>query len=227
MTTSTAMGLPGVRLTPGAHICAFFRGPNERDEVLVPFLREALLAGDKCMCVTDDPDAERVGAPLAEDVEPAALARAAADDVLGRDLPRRRLLRGRAMLDFWERTVGGAVEREGFGVVRAVGEMTWASAGKPGVERLVTYESRLNLFLPRYPNVIAVPLRPRTVLRRAVLLELLRTHPKVLLVRRAARQPLVHRAATSTSRYDLDDPRGRPSTAGSDTARAAAGGTRP
>ena len=51
----TAMGLPGVAFTPGLHICAFYRGPTQRDELLLPYLREGLAAGDKCICVTDDP----------------------------------------------------------------------------------------------------------------------------------------------------------------------------
>ena len=58
---STAMGLPGVSFTPGLHICAFYRGPSQRDELLLPYLREGLAAGDKCICVTDDPDGGRGG----------------------------------------------------------------------------------------------------------------------------------------------------------------------
>ena len=53
----TAMGLPGVSFTPGLHICAFYRGAEQRDELLLPYLREGLAAGDKCICVTDDPAA--------------------------------------------------------------------------------------------------------------------------------------------------------------------------
>ena len=32
--------------------------------------------------------------------------------------------------------------------------MTWALREAPGVETLVEYEAQLNLFMPRYPQVI-------------------------------------------------------------------------
>ena len=63
------MGLPGVTITPGDHICAFYRGPQQRDSVLVPFLREGILAGDKCICVMDDPDTEPVLGPLSMELD--------------------------------------------------------------------------------------------------------------------------------------------------------------
>src|ERR1700733_7057961 len=62
---STAMGLPGVSFTPGLHICAFYRGATQRDELLLPYLREGLAAGDKCICVTDDPCAGKAVCALA------------------------------------------------------------------------------------------------------------------------------------------------------------------
>ena len=58
------MGRPGMAMAPGDHICAFYRGPAQRDEVLLPYLREGILAGDRVICVMDDPDVEQVTNPL-------------------------------------------------------------------------------------------------------------------------------------------------------------------
>ena len=91
---STAMGLPGVSFTPGLHICAFYRGPSQRDELLLPYLREGLAAGDKCICVTDDPAAGAAVCALAGEFG-ARGARAAAADGLRVHLPVRRVLRDR------------------------------------------------------------------------------------------------------------------------------------
>src|SRR6478752_4076475 len=68
----TATGLPGVSFTPGLHICAFYRGPTQRDELLLPYLREGLAAGDKCICVTDDPAAGAAVCALAGEFGSAA-----------------------------------------------------------------------------------------------------------------------------------------------------------
>jgi hypothetical protein len=58
--------------------------------------------------------------------------------------------------------------------------MTWALRQMPGVEELVGYESRLNRFLPRYPQVILC-LYELDQFSGEVLVDVLKTHPKVLL----------------------------------------------
>ena len=47
------LGVAGVNVRPGDHICAFYVGVEERDQVLLPYLREGLRAGDKVICVVD------------------------------------------------------------------------------------------------------------------------------------------------------------------------------
>jgi hypothetical protein len=181
MPNSVALGVPGVQIAPGDHICAFYPSLADRDEILVPYLNEGLKAGDKCVCVVDASAPEAVLAALGADVD------------LGPYLGRHQLevqrsdetyLQGGsfstdAMLDFWNRSVGGAVAG-GFAFARAVGEMTWALRQMPGVEELVGYESRLNRFLPRYPQVILC-LYELDQFSGEVLVDVLKTHPKVLL----------------------------------------------
>jgi hypothetical protein len=182
-TGGVTTGRPGVAIAPGDHVCAFYRGPAQRDELLVPFLREGIAAGDKCICVMDDPDTERVLAPLSESVDVAASLRTGQFDLMCSDtayLPGGVFEIDR-MLDFWERGVGGALRQPGYSFVRAVGEMTWALRDLPGVEYLVSYEARLNKFLPRYPQVILCLYDLERFTDGQVLMELLRTHPKVLL----------------------------------------------
>jgi len=175
MTTSLAMGLPGVEFAPGDHICAFYRGPLQRDELLLPYLREGLRAGDKCICVTDDPAAGESVRALT----------AGAGQLQAMDSGHTYLAGGYfaidRMLDFWDAAIGAAVLREGFGFVRAVGEMTWALRDLPGVELLLAYEARLNGFLHRYPQVLLCLYDLEQFSDGQILLEILRTHPKVLL----------------------------------------------
>jgi hypothetical protein len=54
MMNAIALGFDGLAIPPGSHICALFRGIDERDQILVPFLREGLRAGHKCTCIIDD-----------------------------------------------------------------------------------------------------------------------------------------------------------------------------
>jgi hypothetical protein len=183
VTTSMAMGLPGVSLAPGDHICAFYRGAAQRDELLVPYLREGLLAGDKCICVTDDPAADQSVRALAAELDvDLSLATGQLEPMRSEST----YLSGGCfaidrMIGFWESAVGGAVHRDGFGFVRAVGEMTWALKDLPGVEYLLAYEAKLNDFLPRYPQVILCLYDLEQFSNGQVLLDIMRTHPKVLL----------------------------------------------
>ncbi|HEX3827369.1 MAG TPA: MEDS domain-containing protein, partial [Sporichthyaceae bacterium] len=148
------LAVPGVELRPGDHICAFYPSLEERDNILVPYIREGLAAGDKCICVIDGPDVagleDAFGAPHDDGADgPRQLEMRRSEDTY--------LNEGKfstdAMLEFWDIAVGGALEN-GFEFSRAAGEMTWALRHMPGVEDLIVYEAQLNRFLPKYPQVI-------------------------------------------------------------------------
>ena len=177
---STAMGLPGVSFTPGMHICAFYRGPSQRDELLLPYLREGLAAGDKCICVTDDPEAGAAVCALAGEFREAAPAQLQPLDSASTYLSGGRFTIEK-MIAFWDKAMGAAVVRDGFGFVRAVGEMTWALRGMPGSDLFMTYEATLNVFLHRYPQVLLCLYDLEQFADGEILMEILRTHPAVLL----------------------------------------------
>ena len=79
------------------------------------------------------------------------------------------------------RKLAEALVRQGVSVdvlTRGVGD--GPQTGQPGVDELVSYESKLNRFLPRYPQVILC-LYDLNRFTGEILLDLLKTHPKVLL----------------------------------------------
>lgn len=57
-------GLKGLELQPGEHLCGLYSGAQQRDEILLPFLRAGLEVGDKCICIVDDAEAAGVIAAL-------------------------------------------------------------------------------------------------------------------------------------------------------------------
>jgi MEDS: MEthanogen/methylotroph, DcmR Sensory domain len=172
MARSVTLGIPGLELSVGDHVCAFYRG-SERDEILVPFLQDGLRTGDKCICVVDT---TRPDALLADCTRRHQLEIFSSDSTYlagGEFRPSR-------MIQFWEENVRSALDDEGYSFVRAVGEMTWGLRQAPGVELLVGYESELNRFLPRYPQVILC-LYDIERFSGELILDMLATHPKVLL----------------------------------------------
>lgn len=180
MSDSVEFGIPGLSLNVGDHVCAFYRGSDERDAILGSYLGAGLRSGDKCVCVLDGGDPGALRAALTAVMEPESPATGQLDIRLAQDTY---LLGGRfstaAMLAFWDHAVGAAIAA-GFLLSRAVGEMTWALRQMPGVEELVGYEAELNNFLPRYPQVILC-LYDLERFDGEILIDILKTHPMVLI----------------------------------------------
>lgn len=179
MGSPVQLGIPGLSLDVGDHVCAFYRGSGERDAILQSYLAAGLRAGDKCVCVLDDGDPDVLLEWLRNDVEPNSSAEGQLDLRVSQHTY---LLGGQfstaAMLDFWDQVVGAAING-GYHFSRAVGEMTWALRQMPGVEELVGYEAQLNYFLPRYPQVILC-LYDLDRFNGEILVDILKTHPTVL-----------------------------------------------
>ncbi|ABL79408.1 MULTISPECIES: MEDS domain-containing protein [unclassified Nocardioides] len=177
---SIQIGEPGVTVEAGDHICAFYPTLAERDEILLPYLSEGMLAGEKCIAVLDTDDLDGIrqavsgqGLPSPKDGNQLELRRSRNAYLANGSFETE------AMLKFWEDHVGAAVA-EGFPFARVAGEMTWALSNLPGVDQLVGYEAKLNRLLPRYPQVVLC-LYELERFDGEVLVDVLKTHPKVLL----------------------------------------------
>ena len=173
MTESIDLGFDGLSIPPGTHICALFRGIPERDQIMVPFLVEGLRAGDKCNCIIDD-GVDGVRQALGMDAGRIDI-RSSRETYL-----RQGTFSTEAMLDFWDDSVGTAIEKDGYPFVRSTGETTWTLKELPGLHDFLTYEAELNRFLPRYPQVILC-LYDLDRFHGQVLVDILKTHPKVLI----------------------------------------------
>jgi hypothetical protein len=178
MSLAVDFGIPGLEVVQGDHVCSFYHGIAERDDVLLPFLRAGLAAGDKCICVLDGSDLEAVLGDLRGGLKPAKHQL----DVLpvegvylrtGAFVPDR-------MLDFWDETVSAALGAQGFSFVRSAGDTTWATREEQGtVDQLIVYESRLNRFLPLYPQVILC-LYDVERFSGEMIVDVVKTHPRLL-----------------------------------------------
>jgi hypothetical protein len=67
LNTPRSFGIPGVSLRTGDHICALVFGQQQqRDSVLLPYVREGLRIGDKCTVAIDELDTADFFAKLAQ-----------------------------------------------------------------------------------------------------------------------------------------------------------------
>jgi MEDS: MEthanogen/methylotroph, DcmR Sensory domain len=175
-------GLPGLRVEPGDHICALYFGRAERDRIVMPYLSGGLRDGDKCLCYVDDIDLTGAVAELGTDLD---LRGVLATRQL--EVHRSAQVYGDGerfsaidMIQHLAAAVDAATGGEGYQNARVVGDMTWALTAAPGVEELVEYESEINQYSAKYPQILLC-LYDLEQLFGTELVYLLRTHPKLLL----------------------------------------------
>ena len=185
-----SLGIPGVgSVKPGTHFCALYSGPVERDRLLYPFLDEGLRQGDKCLCLIDgvEPTLVRdraVGQPGARysrrsaqlDVERASDVYLRSGEFSVED-----------MMSFLSRRVDAATGDD-FDLLRAAGEMSWVLPGPRGWEDLFRYESSINQVVEQMPAIL-ICLYDLQKFGADLLVQVLHTHPKVLLDRTVIDNP--------------------------------------
>ena len=166
-------------LAHGDHVCGFYYGEEERDALLLPFLRDGFEHGDKCVAVVDSVTPQDVIASIGgteASVESGQLEFYASDDTYlstgAFDADR--------MIAFWEDRARAIREEGLFSSVRLLGEMSWLERVPPERDSVVRYETWADTFVDRYPQSILC-LYDLRKLGSGVLMDLLRTHPKLLL----------------------------------------------
>jgi DNA-binding CsgD family transcriptional regulator len=207
-----SLGIPGVgAVSPGTHFCALYSGPAQRDRLLFPFLEEGLRHGDKCLCMIDDLEPALVRDRAVGQPGPGYTRRSAQLDVeRASDVYLRSgQFNVDDMLSFVSESVDAAIEDD-FDLLRAVGEMSWVLPRPEGWADLCLYESAINDAVEQMPAVLMC-LYDLQKFGPDMLVEVLRTHPKVLLDRTVIDNPqYVHPGSPSpaagvpeVSRYPL------------------------
>ncbi len=176
---SLSLGFGDYTCTWGAHICGLYETEAERDEIVMGFLHAGDEAGDlQLYCPY-----ERTEAEFRRDY--ARQNPCCADHP---DEADRFVLLGTEELYFpsgefspWAMSEGleafyTTSQQKGKRNIRATAEMAWAKEAIPGVEALMTYESRLNYFIPDKPW-ISICLYNLTKFSGAEVMNVLRTHP--------------------------------------------------
>jgi len=181
MGETVGLGFGDIETSVGAHICAFYRGQQDRDDLLIPYLEEGIRNGEKCICLVDSSDPERIWESLHCD-----------HTAQEGDAPQVEVLRstesylrhGRfdtdEMIGWLTENVTTALTTDRFPLVRAAGEMSWALRAFPGVGELFYYESQLNKYTARIPRQVLFCMYDLDRVSGSMVIDAMRTHPRVL-----------------------------------------------
>lgn len=167
-------------LKHGDHVCPIHDCPPELLAVAVPFIREGLARGERCIYAVDDSTtAETIKALGNLDVAHARKTGALQFiDKRATYVPSGRFDPD-AMIGFLDKAETEALS-QGFSGLRYAGDMTWALETDIEAASLIVYEAKLNHFLiDRRAVILCHYCRPH--FDPALLHDILRTHPTVIL----------------------------------------------
>jgi hypothetical protein len=175
------LGIRGIEVDLGDHLCGLYAGARQRDEVLFPFLEAGLRAGDKCICVVDGTEPTEVVAALGSEVDGSARTVAKQLDVFRASdvYLRSGAFSAAEIISSWKAAMSEVMYDGRFDVVRAV--ETWSLRDVvPDARELLALESEMNRYLPLYPQVI-VCLYDVERFGGSIVVDLLKTHSRVLM----------------------------------------------
>jgi hypothetical protein len=109
-----------IELTSGTHMCCMYRGPEERDDLLLPFLSEGLDAGQTCFAAVNEADPIRLRAYADEEVLGKLILRTADEPIFDPHS-----FEVERIIAFWEETVTAELAEDGVDFVRLSAEATW------------------------------------------------------------------------------------------------------
>jgi hypothetical protein len=174
--------LAGSTLTLSCHACAFFHSDDEEQQVLSPFARQGLAAGDRIVQITNAKrQADRVRRLETDGINVGERIASGQLNMLPWESAYFRGGNGfnqGAMLSLIQEVLQEG-RSSGFGMTRLWANMEWALEDLPGVEGLVEYETRLNQILPQYADVVVCTYDLKKF-SAATVMDILRTHPQVI-----------------------------------------------
>jgi hypothetical protein len=177
MSDQVELGLSGLSVPPGTHFCAFFRGREERNAIVEPFLREGVSSGAKCIGVLEGPSE----AALAQELGIAAgLPQLDLRTARRTYLPEGGFSRADS-LAYWESEAAESLGPGAWPFARFTGEMTAEVNLAIPSEEWIRYESDLNRFVPRYPQVLLCLYDLLDFSGSELFVDILKTHPMVLM----------------------------------------------
>ena len=172
---SVGVGAGAVELPPGSHMCCMYRGAEERDDLLRPFLSAGLNAGQTCFAAVNDPDPTRLRGYDDEAVRGKLILRTSDEPIFDSDS-----FDVEEIVAFWEETVTDELAEDGVDFVRLSAEATWWLTQVPAIDDLMRYEGRLKDFASRHPQSILC-LYDIDALGAGVVFSAMKLHPRIWL----------------------------------------------
>ena len=184
-----SIDLCGETLPHAGHVCAFFDSREQKYETMIPFLQDAIAAGDSVINIVDDCDRaahldtlQREGVPVGRAMGNGTLRMFTSEQTYlqpGHDtLPR--------LLGFLRKEL--ELAKDDNRCLRTWGEMNWIERNEVPIAAVLEYEARVNELFPNFECTLLCiyDLAKISAVRMA---DILMTHPSAIINGRLRRNP--------------------------------------
>lgn len=183
------ISLCGETLPHAGHVCAFFDSRDQKYDVLIPFFKDAILAGDEIVNIVDAADRSAHleslldgGVPIRAAMDNGQLSVFTSEETYLQDdddtLPK--------LLEFLKETLSTAKAENRS--LRTCGEMNWIHRSTLPVEEILTYEARVNDLVPDFECTLMC-IYDTASLSSSMMLDILATHPAAIINGRLRKNP--------------------------------------
>jgi hypothetical protein len=168
--------------TPGDHICALYSGPEELEATLVPYLAAGLAAGDKCVCIVETESRKAILDEVRNHVDLDACIASGQLELFtaAEAYLRRGVFSADEMIEFWADSMDRSFRDNGFEFACNSGDTTGLVGVIEDFDEFAAYESHMNRLSAKYPQTVLC-LYDLSLVGGGIMLDLVRTHPKLLL----------------------------------------------
>ncbi len=164
------------------HLCLIYHNQEEQFASVIPYVRIGLERNERCLYITDDHTKKKVIREMKKggiNVDTAVKKGAIIFVTINDSYLRGGLFDPDALIKNVFIKAVKETEREGYISLRIVGDMTWTLGNKPGTERLIEYEAKLNYFFPKY-NASGICQYNQKVFPAKIIKDIIYTHPIVI-----------------------------------------------
>jgi hypothetical protein len=175
--------LAGSILRESRHVCAFFNSRTEEHSVVHPFIAEGLERSEKALYLVDPAERDSYLSRLRE-IGPDTESLLASGQLEVRSWQETYLRGGHfdfeRILSLFDQTFAESAE-QGFPLTRVWANMEWALLDPPDIQKFVEYEAKFNYVSMKYPSQVTVCVYDASKFGAALVLNMLRVHPVVIL----------------------------------------------
>jgi hypothetical protein len=181
-TAASPIRFAGSQLGESRHVCAFFHNADDEYRVMLPFIKDGFECGDKAVhIVSPNHRSDHLKRLAAVGIDSTSAEQSGQLEL--RTSTETYLRDGRfdqdRMLEAFEQLASGNA-RGGYPLSRIICQMDWAGEGRPYIDNVIEFESRVNDVWRRHDDAV-ICVYDLAKFGGETVIDIMRTHPMIII----------------------------------------------